>query len=265
MSDSATEVDNNSESSHLEDIFNTYMGDPESSDAEAEQGLGENVDGENASEEGTTEEPQETNSEMSELRELIENLTKQGKNAQELISRQGNELGQLRKSAEKPMPTNDEFLDKFADNPTEALQAEMDRRDADRDNRAADEANRVSQNRADILQLVPDFDSQINGIKEWYKGKGATDQFVQSISQDSLAGNVDLAVALGEIQTLNKQLAETKSQNSNVINKLNKGGTVLSGRSGASAGTDSTIQVPSNVTKLSDKQLKAMMRQLQSA
>jgi chromosome segregation ATPase len=265
MSDSETVVET-PESTHLDDIFGNSINEPITEDPEMEsQGLGEQTESEEEVVEESAEEPQETNDELSQLKESIESLKSQYKNAQDLINRQGNELGALRKEAAKPAPTNDEFLDQFADDPTAALQAEMDRREEEKLSKAAEQEAMTNQNRNAILELVPEFDSHIDGIKEWYKGKGASSDFVNSLSTKSLASNVDLAVALGEIQTLNKQLAETKSKNSNVINKLNKGGAVLSGKSGASTSSDSTIQIPSNVTKLSDGQLRAMLKQAQSA
>ena len=266
MSDSETVVETIPESSHLDDIFGNSINEPITEEPEMEtQGLGEQAESEENVEEVAAEEPQETNDELSQLKESIESLTAQYKNAQDLINRQGNELGSLRKEAAKPAPTNDEFLDQFADDPTAALQAEMDRREDIKARSVAEQEAITNQNKSAILELVPEFESQIDGIKEWYKGKGASAEFTNSLTSKSLSSNVDLAVALGEIQSLNKQLAETKSKNSNVINKLNKGGAVLSGKSGASTSSDSTIQIPSNVTKLSDGQLRAMLKQAQSA
>jgi len=265
MSDTETEVDTSTTDAHLEDIFTagnenaTITEEP----LDESQGLQTEAEG---SEEAATEEPQETNDAMSELRSQLEALEtqlneqkKQNTNAQNLIDRQGNELGQLRNVESKPELSSDEFLNKFADNPVEAqkelLQAELDKRESAK----ADQQHQLVQNRTTVLNLVPEFESKMGGIRDWYKEKGASDEFVNSLTTDSLVGNVDLAVALGEIQSLKGQLAETKTKTTNVIDKLNKGGAVVSAKSGQSASSDSTIQIPSNISTLSDKQLEKML------
>lgn len=266
MSEEVAEVDTST--SHLDDIFNagdtTAVAEPE------EQGLSQSQDEEGNVLENESEnnaEPQEQNDEVSELRSQLEAVMKdlelqkeQNRHAQSLIDKQGNEIGDLRKLKESTSEmTSDEYLNKFADDPVQAqkelLQAELDRRESVK----AEKEQQIAQNRSTVLSIVPDFDSHIEGIKEWYKGKGASEDFVGSLNSQALVSNVDLAVALAEIQSLNKQLSETKSKNDNVINKLNSSNTVVSGKSGQSVNSDSTIQMPSQVTELSDKQLKELL------
>ena len=265
MSDLETVVENSEESHHLDDIFNSSVEKPITEDLSLDQQGLAGQDGEqNVEDNGEqTKEPQETNDEMSQLKAQFEDLEKRYNESQKFIAKQGNDIGELRKGV--TMPTADEFLDKFADDPVKAqqelVQMELDRREAVK----AEQDNSYASNRDAILRLVPEFESQEQGIKDWYKAKGASQEFVDSLSSRSLMNNVDLAVALGEIQTLTKQLASTKTKNTNVINKLNSGSTLVSGRSGNSANSDSTIQVPSNITKLSDSQLKDMLKRAQSA
>jgi len=265
MSDSATEVDNPSEEpSHLQDIFSQDVHEPE---ADPIEDGAEEVNEDVSEEDGGDEKPPETNDKMSELQAKLETLEAnlaaektQNANAQKLINRQGNELGDLRKTTVKE-PTAEEFLDEFADDPVKAnlklMQMEQDKRDLAK----ADNDNAVAQKRSAILNLMPDFASQTDGIKEWYTDKGASADFVSSLTTESLMSNVDLAVALGEIQNLQKQLAETKTKTTTVIDKLNKGGTVLKSKSGQSTDSDSTIQIPSNITNLSDKQLEKLLKE----
>jgi len=264
MSDTETAVDTSSESSHLDDIFGVVDTGVEPEDLE-------NLDsqeGEDIVEGEETAGPQETKDEMSELRSQFEALKQQVeskdsqiKNAQSLIDRQGNELGQLRNTQlAKPELTADEFLNKFADDPVRAnqelMQVELDRREAAK----AESEQYSAQNRSAVLKLVPDFESRVDGIREWYKEKGASEDFVSKLNANSLMGNVDLAVALGEIQMLKGQLVETGKKTTNVINKLNKGSAVVSGKSGQPSSSDSTIQIPADITELSDKQLEEMIR-----
>ena len=268
MSDTETAVDTTSETSHLDDIFGVTDTEFSSDEETTMEQPDENLDGADIVEGEEVAEPQETNDEMSELRSQFEALKQQVeskdsqiKNAQSLIDRQGNELGQLRTSQEaNPELTADEFLNEFADDPVKAnqklLQVELDRRESAK----ADQEHITVQNRSAVLNLVPDFDSKVDGIREWYKEKGASDEFVKNLSANSLMNNIDLAVALGEIQNLKGQLVETGNKTTNVINKLNKGSAVVSGKSGQPSSSDSTIQIPSDITELSDKQLEAMIK-----
>jgi septation ring formation regulator EzrA len=269
MSEAVIEMDNSS--SHLDDIFNAGAETVVDDSVEETQGLAENAEEANAEEnvgqttEGTNEEPKD---ELSDLRSQLESLKanldaekNKYSNAQSLIDRQGNEIGQLRKQSEdKPEITSEEYLNKFADDPVKAqkelLQAELERRESAREQ----QEQQIAQNRSAVLNIVPDFDNKLSEIKEWYKDKGASSDFVDNLNSQALVGNVDLAVALGEIVNLKAQLAETKSKNTNVINKLNQGSTVVSGKSGQSTGTDSTIQIPSDVTQLSDKQISELLK-----
>lgn len=260
MSDIETAVETPPADAHLEDIFNAGSENASITEEPVEESQGLQAEG------AEVEEPQETNDEMSELRSQLEALEKQlneqkiqNTNAQSLIDRQGNELGQLRNAEKAPEQTSDEFLNKFADDPVaaqkELLQAELDKRESAK----AEQQNQLVQNRSTVLNLDPEFESKMGGIREWYKGKGASDEFVNSLTTDSLVGNVDLAVALGEIQSLKGQLAETKGKTTDVINKLNKPSAVVSAKSGQSASSDSTIQIPSDITALSDAQIEKML------
>lgn len=269
MSEEVIEMDNST--SHLDDIFNAGTETVVDDSVEETQGLAENAEEANAEDnvEQTTEEPtEEPKDELSELRSQLESLKadldaekNKYSHAQSLIDRQGNELGKLRQQAEaKPEITSEDYLNKFADDPVQAqkelLQAELDRRESAREQ----QEQQIAQNRSAVLNIVPDFDSKLDGIKDWYKEKGASSEFVSNLNSQALVGNVDLAVALGEIVNLKAQLAETKSKNKDVINKLNQGATVVSGKSGQSTGSDSTIQIPSDVTKLSDKQIAELLK-----
>jgi DNA repair exonuclease SbcCD ATPase subunit len=265
MSEAVTEVENSTEPSHLEDMFNA--GETPVDETEETQGLNNAVE-DNTEETATEEEPQETNDELSELRSQLEALQqsmeskdKQILNAQDLINRQGNELGNLRKVTLEPKEEKspEDFLNEFADDPVKAQQEliknELEKRELAR----AEKEQQIAQNRSAVLNLVPDFESKMDSYKEWYKSKGASDDFVSSLSASSLYNNVDLAVALGEIQNLKGQLAETESKTTNVIDKLNKGGAVVSSKSGQAASSDSTIKLAGNVADMSDKQLEAML------
>jgi len=239
MSDEAAVAESPVES-HLDDIFNTNINETITEPpSEETQGLGEEV-----SQEAETEPQAEAQPDVdSQLQEQINTLTKQLENSQNMISRQGNEIGDLRKANAPEERTSEQFLDDFAKDPEGTnraqMQAELDRREQTR----AAQAEVVASNRQAVLSIDPEFDNKITDIKTWYKDKGASQEFVNSISANSLSQNVDLSAALSEVMSLKQQLAETKSKNTGMIDKINKGTTVVSGKSGQSSSSDSTMQM----------------------
>lgn len=257
------EIQLSEEPSHLEDIFNQKTVDfhnPENDEQglspETEEGAEETEENAEAMEDtGETEEPS-ISEQMSQLNEQIESLKKSNSDAQAFIAKQGNELGALRKLVSQGEQKTEITSEDYYDDPVKAtrdqLQEEFERRESETRQR---EANRTA-----ILEHIPEFEAQIEGIKDWYRNKGANETFVASLDSQSLSGNVDLAIALGEIQSLQKQLAETKSANKQVLNKVNKGTSIVNGKSGHSASSDKSLNIPSDVTSLSDKQLKEMLR-----
>ena len=252
------------EPSHLEDIFNQKTVDfhnPENDEQglspETEEGAEENAEATEDTEENA--EPS-ISDEVSQLREQMEALQKRYDDAQSFIAKQGNEIGDLRKASQQPDLNSEEYLNKFAEDPVaaqrELLEHELSRREAE----AQQRETQVQNNKSAILKHIPEFESHLDGIREWYKGKGASDEFIANLNMNTLSGNVDLAVALGENQLLQKQLAETKSANKQVLSKVNKGTSIVNGKSGYSASSDKSLNIPSDVTSLSDKQLKEMLR-----
>lgn len=268
MSDEAAVLDNPVDD-HLADIFNTSINETITEPpSEETQGLGEDV----GQELEPLQEPENEAEEdkYSQLQEENDSLKKQVKDSQTMISRQGNERGDsLRQIAElndrldkmnlKPNKTSEEYLDDFAKDPEgtqkEALKAELDRRDQVK----TAQANVIASNRAAVLKFDPDFDGKIDEIKAFYKEQNVSDEIINNITSESLSRDLDLSAAFSWAVKLQRQLAETKSKNTGMIDKINKGTTVVSGKSGQSSGSDSTMQMPRDITELSDAQLKKML------
>lgn len=235
--------------SHLEDLFND----------------GNQAEPEVTEEDGADEVVEETADEPEPLAQELESLRKQLKDAQTFIGRQSNDIGQLKKMLEaNPQEAEDpnKFIDDFAAKPQETIKATLEQELARREQTRQMQEQAVSQMRQAVLSLDPEFESKFDGVKEWYKEKGAADDFVKALTPQHLYQNVDLAVALGEIQTLKSKLKEAMGKSGKVIEKLNRGGSTINSKASGTSSSSSEDALPfgSDVTKYTDAQLREALR-----
>jgi len=244
-------------------------------DSAFDEMLGIQVEPDPTPEEGATDETQdmenteanaEGKSEPSSLELKLENAFKQLENQKLLIDRQGNELGQLRRSTQEQEQVQEdpnEFLSRFAENPIEAQREIIAKELQNREQQRAQREAIVSNNRERVNSLVPEFENKMDGIKQWYRDKGANEEFVNSLNASQLYNNIDLAVALGELQTLKAQLNAEKGKGAQVLSKINKGASVVNGKSGQASGPNSDgSQILKSASKMSDAELEAALSKL---
>ena len=248
------EMDDNA----LEEAFNDAIG--------VESEVDETPEEEGAEETQAQESEPEAKDELTQLREEFEALKRERENQKYLIDKQGNELGELRKVKEevKKLKDPNQFLNEFADKPIDAVNNLVEEKLALLQEQQRRQQETISTSKDTINKLIPGFDSKIDAIKEFYKEKGASAEFVNSLSANSFYNpqTIDLAVALGEIANLKSLLSTTKSKGQDVLNKINKGSASIRSSVGSSALTDSTTNVPLNPTKMSDKQLAEALKKL---
>lgn len=215
------------------------------------------------SEESEEEESQEVD-ELAEIRQQLEEMKNEKRELQLRYDRLGNEVGELRKiapkaEAEKPMDPQ-EYLQKFADDP-EGMQKEMVRQELERrESEKMQIQQAVQSNRDLILKYDKDFEAKIPDIREWYKEKGASEDFINSLSPEAMYRSTpDLPVALAEIATLRKQLAEVKAKGPEMLKKINsKRGSAITSRNGKPT-TQSVSDMQGDISSMSDKELKAYL------
>ena len=223
--------------------------------------------------EETTAEAETAESEPTEqdaLKEQIEKLNKSYENAQQLIARQGNELGELRKLRDEPQPepTVDEDLEAFAKNPREfakqtyqqELQAEKARREQER--------VMVEANRQFINQRIPNFSEMMGDIREDFKSEGASDEALVNL-ENELIGNPTTAIyvakaiqAQKEATDLKAQLEEARKKPNEFLAKIqaaSRKSPSLSSKVGTSSKAKPTKLNNGDITSLSDEDLDKLI------
>ena len=228
-----------------------------------------------ATEPAESEATQETEAEQptgaDEVQSQLDALQKRYDNAQQLISRQGQELGTLRPIAQKEDIDPTKYLEDFANEPVKAqrelIQQELQNRDA----QVHQQEMVALQSKGLVLQHVPDAESLIPQMQEWYTKHGADASFVQNLSQ-SIYNNVDTAVALAEniqaqaeIVELKAELAKSRGAVDGKIDRIQeiakKGRTISAGTGGGAP--DATLDT-SNLSTKSTAQLRELLSRSQS-
>lgn len=185
-------------------------------------------------------------------------------NAQQLIQRQGAELGQYRNQVSQQDQAKDpaKFLEDFADNPQQVIEQELARRESERHSQSSQNELAALQAKQQVMNFAPDIEDSIPAIQEWYREKGGE-------MPTNLFGNTDAAVALAELVKVRAELATLKANNSHAgaesrLDKMQaaaKRGRNVGGKSGgAVVGTRDLSSI--DPTKMSDADLKTALAEL---
>lgn len=236
-------------------------GDTSHLDAIFADGVSEPVEPtESESSEPTEPEPQKAEPDLA---EQIKSLQKQLEDSQKYIAQQGNEKGELRKQLEalqQPVPESDpnEFVNEFAEKPKETVVKEIREEMARREQARFQQEAQAQQMKERVHTFDPEFDQKIDGIKQWYREKGATEDYISSIDANSVYQNVDLAVALSDAISWKQKYEDAIAKSGQIVNKLNKGGTTITSKAPGTSTNQSNEGVfkhGQNVSGYTDKQL----------
>lgn len=256
-------------------------GEEDEPDAEAEE------EGEEEGKEAAAPEDKGDNDDDDELarvkadneRLLLENEAKDRASVkdQEMIARQGNEIGGLRKGKpEEDDPDGEKFKERFDDNPKKAMQDEFAAERARDADIRADNARLDRETRESVLKDFPEFEAMKGEIVELAKKDGLEQENINlfldhtwSSPASLLKGYARQVVANRRVVELEasgaKKKGETKKALKRVKDAVGGGGKGLSGNI-APAGKDGKGEVASSqISNMSNAELDAALKSAEAA
>lgn len=171
--------------------------------------------------------PEEAKPEVDQIQALsqkIEFLSKQFAASQSFIGKQSSEIGRLRKELQaKAEPVDPKkFLNDFVENPTKALEAEMERREQEKA-KANEEVNANYQtNLQMVLQAVPNIDALIPSMIEELVADGVQNPSIDMIKA-SIQTEPHLVLNYAKRAAYKQQLVQTEAKGKQMIEKVANG------------------------------------------
>lgn len=208
--------------------------------------------------------------------ELMQKLMKQLEDAQSMIGRQANEIGNLRKTVAemtpKPAPvTADQVLSDPVNSTKKLVQEELAERQ--RKDQEAAQAQRAYMEQAAkfITEKVPNVIDLLPAMAEELKEDGLPDDYIQQFIKNPLSENPVIVVQLAKRAAMKREVLELKNgkielerKPGELVEKINQAAKTkpaVSGSHGRASGTGTSGYTREQITKMSTKELEELMKQ----
>ncbi len=218
-------------------------------------------------------EAQEVN--LDELMARINTLEGNNRNLQLTIDKQGNELGERRayqrlkeEQAQEVSADPSKFMDEFVANPAEKFQAEMDRRDNMRRGQEMERQQLYAQNIQMVKQRVPNLAELQPTILELAKEVMDISNPTPDMIDEAIRDNPALVVMYGKLAEARKDLAQAKKSGPDMLKRVakatKKGGSVTGASGQSSNGRQNGIASAQDLMSMSDEDIRASLKKLQT-
>lgn len=216
-----------------------------------------------ATEQETAEETQEP-SEIETVKSELSNWQSRYKNLEEVIGRQGKELGELRKikkQTESTPESEQEFLDKFIKSPKQALEEELGRRESEAGEQQRQAQEFKQNNRNFVYSAVPNMDKLSETILQLAKEDGIENANMEMLNETVISDPM-LAIAYAKRALLKQEIESLRSKNGDTLKKIASNSRKTQPLTGThSANTKEEIS-RKDVRNLSTEEIRARLKEL---